>query len=165
MSERLLRIVHRIRDGLNELQGVLDRAQAGMQRACQTGDALYLDGVALNLHGFYAGLERLFELIAATVDGAIPQGTNWHQMLLAQMAAEVPSIRPAVISTETQIALDEYRGFRHVVRNVYIFNFEMARLQALVTQAPDVFAQTSAELLAFADFLAQCAEEGSSQLS
>lgn len=25
---------------------------------------IYLDSVALNLHGFYSGLERLFELVA-----------------------------------------------------------------------------------------------------
>jgi len=50
-----------------------------------------LDGVALNLHGFYAGLERLFELIAAIVDGTVPQGANWHQILLEQMATEAPT--------------------------------------------------------------------------
>ena len=68
------------------------------QRALRAADDYYLDGVALNLHGFYAGLERIFELIAAIVDGQKPEGENWHQALLHQMTLEVPAIRPAVIS-------------------------------------------------------------------
>jgi hypothetical protein len=51
--------------------------------------------------------------------------------------------------------LDEYRGFRHVVRNVYTFRFDPAKVQRLVQKAPSVFGQTQEELLAFASFLEQ----------
>jgi hypothetical protein len=114
-----------------------------------------VDSVALNLHGFYAGLERLFEMIAVAVDGHVPHGENWHQVLLEQMAEEVPSVRPAVISVETRYLLDDYRGFRHVVRNVYAFRFDPAKVQKLVEAVPAGFSQARAELLAFADFLEQ----------
>lgn len=73
MNERLLRVANRIRDELEELTRVLDRAQEGMRRAQQTSDDFYWDSVALNLHGLYAGLERLFEIIAATIDGNVPE--------------------------------------------------------------------------------------------
>jgi hypothetical protein len=155
VNKRLLRVADRIRGELEELTRVLDRAQEGMRRARQTSDDFYLDSVALNLHGLYAGFERLFEIIAATIDGNVPQGANWHQVLLDQMATEVPQVRPAVISEETRRALDEYRGFRHVVRNVYTFRFDPAKVQRLVQKAPDVFGQTQEELLAFASFLEQ----------
>ena len=127
----------------------------GWRRRQLSGDDYYLDGVALNLHGFYAGVERLFELIAEVVDGALPQGENWHQVLLQQMASEVPHVRPAVISETTRDALDTYRGFRHIVRNVYTFKFDPAKMQRLVEEAPAVFCQVKVELLAFADFLEQ----------
>jgi hypothetical protein len=65
---------------------------------------------------------------------------------------EVPGIRPAVISTETGTRLDEYRQFRHVVRNVYTDRFDPAKLGKLVNSAPELFARTKAELLAFAAF-------------
>ena len=71
------------------------------------------------------------------------------------MAAEVPSVRPAVISEETRRMLDVYRGFRHVVRNVYAFRFDLAKVQQLVQGVPSVFSQVRVELLAFADFLEQ----------
>jgi hypothetical protein len=134
---------------------LVTRAQEGWHRAQQSADDLYVDGVALNLHGFYAGLERLFEIVAGVIDENVPQGQNWHQVLLEQMAAEVPSVRPAVISEETRQMLDEYRGFRHVVRNVYAFRFDQAKIQQLVQGVPTAFSQVRAELLAFADFLVQ----------
>lgn len=126
-----------------------------MRRAQRSSDDFYLDSVALNLHGFYAGLERLFELIATVIDGTLPRNANWHQVLLQQMAAEVPHVRPAVISEGTRDALDEYRGFRHIVRHVYTFKFDPIKVQRLVKEAPAVFVQARAELLAFADFLEQ----------
>ncbi len=107
----------------------------------------------MNLHGFYSGIERIFEHLAGTLDGNLPQGENWHKVLLVQMSKEVPGIRPAVISLQTLKRLDEYRGFRHVVRNVYTYHFDEAKLEKLVLGAGEVFAQVKMELLAFADFL------------
>ena len=69
------------------------------------------------------------------------------------MSKEVSGIRPAVISPQTLKRLDEYRGFRHVVRNVYTFHFDEAKLEKLVLGTGDTFAHVRAEILAFADFL------------
>jgi hypothetical protein len=149
----LLRLAARIRDELPELARLVERAQQGWQRAQRSGDQLYLDGVALNLHGFYAGLERLFGLIASGVHGDLPQGANWHQVLLHRMACEAPGVRPAVISASAERALEEYRGFRHVVRHLYTFQMDPARMERLAEQAPLVLAQVSSDLTAFAEFL------------
>jgi hypothetical protein len=160
VSEQLLRLAQRIRDECDELARVVDRSQEAWHRSQSSLDDMYLDSVALNLHGFYAGLERLFEMIAAAVDGHVPRGENWHQVLLEQVAAEVPAVRPAVISDKSRWILDEYRGFRHVVRNVYTFRFDPAKVQKLVEGAPAAYSQVRAELLAFADFLDQRAGAG-----
>lgn len=84
---------------LDELQGMhllVARARAGWEKSLSQHDDFFLDGVALNLHGFYSGLERVFEKIAALVDENVPAGANWHQELLKQMSLEIPEIRPAV---------------------------------------------------------------------
>lgn len=125
------------------------------QRYQNSHDDYYLDGVALNLHGFYGGLERIFERIAVTVDGTKPAGENWHQALLQQMAAEAPGLRPAVISSATRKQPDEYRSFRHVARHIYTFDLDPAKLQLLVSRAQALFAQARIELSAFAGFLDQ----------
>ena len=155
MSQRLLYLTARIREELVELAQIVDRVQEGWQRAQQSGDDLYIDSVALNLHGFYGGLERLFELIASTIDDNVPKGANWHQLLLRQIASEVPHKRPAVISEGTMKVLEAYRGFRHIVRNVYTFKFDPVKVEMLVEKLPNVYKQVRDELLPFSDFLEQ----------
>ena len=153
MSEGLKHLAMRIRNELAEIEHTLKRATEGVKRAKQTGDDYYLDGVALNLHSFYSGIERIFELIAANVDDMLPEGENWHQTLLKQMAEEMTEVRPAVISDSVRVGFDEYRGFRHIVRNVYTYRFDPARIEKLTARAGPLFTRLRAELLAFADFL------------
>ena len=153
MSERLTRLAERIRQDVAELGHVVERTRGAWQRTFESGDDYYLDSVALNLHGFYSGLERIFELIASVIDLSLPRGVNWHSLLLDQMAAEVRGVRPAVVSMETVAALEEYRGFRHIVRNVYAFRVDQARVETLVAGLPLTFSRLQAELEAFAGFL------------
>jgi hypothetical protein len=153
VSDALHRVAMRIRDELSELMQVVERTQVAWRRAQESFDDLYLDSVALNLHALYTGLERVFELIAGTIDGHVPQGSNWHQLLLEQMSHELPGVRPPVISEATRVKLDNYRGFRHLVRNVYSFRFDPSKMQMLVEEAPQVFNRTRDELSAFARFL------------
>jgi len=72
MNDQLRRLAQRIREELKEHSQVTERVQEGWRRAQRFQDDYYLDGVALNLHSFYAGIERLFEMIAETVDGSVP---------------------------------------------------------------------------------------------
>lgn len=154
-DEELAELAERIRQELGEISRVVTRTSEGWERARRSNDDYYLDSVALNLHGFYMGIERLFTQIAEVVEGDLPHGESWHQLLLRRMMTEVPMIRPAVISKETGAKLDDYRGFRHVVRNVYAYKFDPDKLETLVRSVPDLFAQLKAELLAFAAFLEQ----------
>jgi hypothetical protein len=154
-DEIIKELFERIHLELDEIPRALARMDDGWERARHSNDDLYLDGVALNLHGFYMGIERILTHIAETIDGKLPHGEGWHLLLLEQMTKEVPGIRPAVISTETGMKLDEYRKFRHIVRNVYTHNFDPVKLGKLVNSAPALFAQAKAELLAFAAFLEQ----------
>lgn len=153
MNAKLAHVANRIRSELAELEEVVRRVEEGWKRAEGSGDDYYLDGVALNLHGLYSGLERIFEVIALNVDGSKPEGENWHQELLRQMSTEILEMRPAVISESSYGALNEYRGFRHVVRNIYTHIFDRVKMRKLVEKAPGLFNQVRAELLAFADFL------------
>jgi len=75
------------------------------------------------------------------------------------MAEEVTEVRPAVISDSVRLSLDEYRGFRHIVRNVYTYKFDSVRIEKLTEKAGPLFARLRAELLSFADFLRANEEE------
>jgi hypothetical protein len=150
----------RIREALAELERVIGRAEELANKAGRTGDDGYWDGVALNLHGFYAGIERIFEDIGRTMEGSVPDSADWHRDLLLQMSAEMSGVRPAVIGRDTRHSLDEYRAFRHVVRNVYAFNLRPSRLQELVSGLRPCFDSTAGDLLGFAAFLERLSRSG-----
>jgi hypothetical protein len=151
----------RIQQELADLDRVVARVQRAMRATQQRPEDqdLYLDSVALNLHDFYAGLERIFRQIAVTVDGSLPTGNHWHQKLLQQMQAELPQVRPPVLSQTTIIALDEFLRFRHVLRNIYAFQFDLERLTRLVNQLHPLWQRVQAELLLFVAFLEQVAQD------
>jgi len=149
-------LVMRLRQELDELQRILQRINEGWERSRRSSeDDYYIDGVALNLHGLYSGFERIFVQIAEIIDDDLPQGEDWHKLLLGQMKIEMPGIRPAVISTEMWDVLDDLRKFRHVVRNVYTHHLDPVQLGKLVRSSTDSFEKLHAELSAFARFLEQ----------
>lgn len=152
-DEKVKELIARIRQELDEIRIVLKRMNDGWEKARRSNDDFYIDGVALNLHGFYIGSERIFTNIAELVDGDLPRGESWHLLLLQQMMAEIPEVRPPVISTETGTKLDEYRRFRHMIRNVYTHNFDPVKIGKLVADAFPLFEQLKAEVFAFTDFL------------
>lgn len=102
----------------------------------ESRDDLYLDSVALNLHNFYNGVERLFDGIATTLDNRLPNGSGWHKALLNQMTVEVSGLRPAVISDSTRTLLDNYCQFRHLVRSIYSHRINPDKLRPLIEEAP-----------------------------
>lgn len=153
MTNELSRLAYRVRDNLLEIDSLLQRIDEAWRRFISSADDYYLDAVALNLHDLYSGVERIFELIAEVIDMDKPKGENWHLALLTQMANEVPGVRPAVISGTSLQELNEYRGFRHVVRNVYTYRFDSEKIDRLVGKAPEMYNRVRTELLAFSDFL------------
>ncbi|RPI49509.1 MAG: hypothetical protein EHM56_12270 [Chloroflexi bacterium] len=149
----------RVRQSLSDLDRVVTRARSLMDKAQTRGDYDYLDGVALNLHGFYAGVERILEDVARTMEKTVPDGPEWHQNLLLQLSAEIPAVRPAVLSQETRDCLEEYRGFRHVVRNVYTFNLRPSRLQELTSGLQDCYQAVTHDLEELVMLLEQLSAE------
>jgi hypothetical protein len=150
-----LELSHRIRGELADLEVSIEKVKRSWDSAKKAGrdrDA-YLDSVALNLHAFYSGLERLFELISRHVDGSSPQGLAWHRDLLHQMADEMAGVRPAVISEGTARELDHYRRFRHLVRNVYTVSLEAEKMSGLVESLAGIWPKLFDEMDAFAMFL------------
>lgn len=162
MIEPYAELVERIRGEISDLDQTVQRALMGWEKAQAVLEEpnLMLDSVALNLHSFYSGVERLFELIVRHVDQKMPVGETWHRNLLNQVAHENKPIRPAVIGRDSFEALDELRRFRHLVRNVYTINLVPEKMIVLMTALPNLWTQLRAELQAFADFLEDVNQAG-----
>jgi hypothetical protein len=151
-------VAGRIRQELTALEMVATRVGGAWAEATRSPGGYNVDAAALNLHGFYAGLERIFLIVGERIDQSVPSGASWHQELLLQMAVELPDTRPAVISEDLVDALDRYRGFRHVVRNVYAYVLDARRVGELVEDLPPTLARLRAELTAFAEALDEIAQ-------
>ena len=151
-------VAARIRQEVPELERVAQRASRAWALASRDSDDLLVDAAALNMHGFYAGLERIFTVVAERIDASLPGGPNWHQDLLRQMTAEMPGVRTAVLSPSLFPALDRYRGFCHVVRNVYAYVLDPRLMAVLVDDLPETCECVRVQLAVFADTLEAIAE-------
>jgi hypothetical protein len=109
MNESYLAVAGRIRREVEQIEEVVDRAQTIWADVDPSGPADHrVDAVALNLHGFYAGLERIFKTIAERIDRTVPEGGSCHQELLEQMNTELNGVRPSVLSDDARKKLDRY---------------------------------------------------------
>ena len=159
MKSDLAKLAKRIHTELADLEQVVARCERALARAKTTSDELYLDSVALNLEGFYSGLERLLQLIAATIDGKVPQGAEWHKELLEQMSEEMSGQRPAVLSENARTMLERYRGLRHVVRVIYTFRLEPEKLEEHTQALRPTYVVVKTDLDAFAGLLERRSKE------
>jgi hypothetical protein len=146
-------LVGQINQAVEDLGTVDQRVAQLLTQAKQSNDRAYLEAAALYLHTFYAGLEQIFSEIAREIDNALPSHEAWHVALLRQMAAEIPQTRPAVLRKSSQICLDEYRAFRHVVRNVYTFHLNPQRIAELAAGVPACYQAVQQDLSRFCEFL------------
>ena len=102
MSKRGAVLAGRIMAELNEVSTLVERIETGMRKAKSQSDDFFLDSVALNLHGFYSGVERIFEKIAAAIDESVPDGANWH-------SPQVLRIRQNLLVSRTPVRRQDIR--------------------------------------------------------
>ena len=153
MNKPYFTLISKIENELDELDKVVEKISSGWEIIENTYNEFILDSIALNLHDYYAGLERIFELIASEIDDNVPRGESWHQDLLNQMKIPIKKVRPPVISKEVANKLDEYRGFRHIVRNVYTFNLSKERIKPLVKRLIPLKEEIREDIEEFLEFL------------
>ena len=142
-------LVQRIQEELEQIKRAEHLAEKRWKKALSDLD--YLGSVALDLLNFYSGIERIFEIIAKGIDGKMPKNGEWHRKLLDQMAFEIQTVRPAVLSPETKPILDEFRKFRHLARTIYSFQLNPEKIKELVAKLPRAHKLILRDLTEFID--------------
>ncbi|WP_259220794.1 hypothetical protein [Salinibacter ruber] len=89
MRESYLAVAGHIRRELEQIKAVVDRAQEIWNDVDLDRPADHrIDAVALNLHGLYAGLERILKTIADRIDQTVPEGGSWRPNYTTKMIEE-----------------------------------------------------------------------------
>lgn len=122
------------------------------------GKRIYEESLALKLHNFYTGYERIFQKIADDINGGVPRSWDWHKRLLKSMSLEIENIRPSLISKDTAKLLEEYLAFRHVIRNIYGFEIDSERLKRLIEKIHGTHERLKKEINSFIRFLKKLLE-------
>jgi len=161
VKDKLITLSKRIKAEMRDIERTADRVQCAWELANRSTDqkSYYLDSVALNLHSFYNGLERIFESIARQLDPVFPSSERWHRELLEQMTKDIPGVRPVVLSVKTAELLVSFLAFRHLVRGIYAFELKEDLLQNLVDLLTEVLSSIKQDLEGFCKLLFAAAEE------
>jgi hypothetical protein len=125
---------------------------------------IFYESLALKLHNFYTGCERIFQIIATELNGGLPSGYDWHRRLLERMAS-AQAERPAVITEVTKKKLEEFLAFRHVVRNIYGFEIDPKRLENLVTNYDQTWSMVHQDIQQFTGWLTNMTKQLEADLS
>jgi hypothetical protein len=95
--------------------------------------------------------------VVRQLEGAIPEGADWHQSLLHSAALELPGVRPVILSRQTVDALRPLLGFRHFFRHGYAVALDPLRLADLSREAQALAPRLLDELGQLDDLLQQVA--------
>lgn len=147
----------RLKEELNNIKSLLqelsDKGLVGSKKKIRAllpeKDTFTLRAAGSILHDFYVAAENIFKVVAQEIDEKLPAGEQWHRELLLQMTLDVPDVRPPLVTKATAAKLDEYRGFRHVFRNVYGFNLSPERIIELVNKLPSTADSLEREVCSF----------------
>lgn len=113
---------------------------------------VFHESLALKLHNFYTGCERIFQIVASEINGGLPSSYDWHRRLLYRMTTQQEN-RPPLLKQKTGKILEEYLAFRHVIRNIYGFELDPKRLQKLVDNYSIVWQNIKQDIQEFIDWL------------
>lgn len=159
-KEHLPELISEIKDELESLERVaadIGKVRSEMERHPAMKE-VYEESLALKLHNFYTGCERIFHTIADDMNGGAPSSFEWHKRLLKGMSRAIEGIRPPVISKAAEKELEEFLAFRHVIRNIYGFEIDSERLNGLLEKVERVFERFKKDIMQFLGFLRKMAK-------
>ena len=97
--------------------------------------------LAEGIRSAYTAIESMMKAVADEIDHyEPPQGKDWHEKLIDQLAVRVDGIRNAMLDADTKALLHELRKFRHVVHHNYAQKLEMKKVVENHTRLKQVFA-------------------------
>jgi len=154
-DNKFLALQEHLTDELRALEQCITDLQYAVERARPTMESYDIRALASYINDFYRRCERMSERVAVTLDGGLPQGKNWHQALLHQVAEPGGENRPPLWHGSLLMELDAYRRFRHVVHHKYGDDLRPDYVLELAEMAPGMLPKIQGAIAQFTDWLEQ----------
>ncbi|MEX2445274.1 MAG: hypothetical protein WD492_16875 [Alkalispirochaeta sp.] len=113
------RLIAELQSDVRDLRVVLGENSRAWERIEHGADDR-LDWAALGytIHNVYGVIENYCLRVAKFFENGL-EGSAWHKELLHRMTLEIGTLRPALLTEDTYLLIDELRSFRHLFRNLY----------------------------------------------
>lgn len=93
------------------------------------------ESLAYQLHNLYCAFEDLFKVIADFFENNIEDKTRYHAELLKRMLLTIEGVRPALLSEENFVLLNNLRSFRHFFRHAYSYELDERKVRLVLADA------------------------------
>jgi predicted nucleotidyltransferase len=143
-----------IDDEMAALARLMDVLDSLLAQSDTIPDIALVPALASYITDFYTSCERMSERVAVALDGGIPEGANWHELLLRQMA-DGQENRPALWQGSLLLELNEYRKFRHIDRHRYQIELKRDRVVELAGQVRSSYGKILGAIEGFSEWLSQ----------
>lgn len=92
---------------------------AGRRDAILVGNWEAVTAAAAGVRNVYRGMEEILTTVARIVDGSMENGSSSRQDILDRMAADIPDVRHALLSSETHRNLVTLKDFHRRMHDGY----------------------------------------------
>jgi len=80
-------------------------------------------------------LNARFKIIAGFFENNIEDKTRYHAELLKRMSFTIKGVRPAFLSKDSFVLLDNLRSFRHFFRHAYSYDLDERKVRIVLEDA------------------------------
>ena len=159
-TDQYLALKTHIDDEMAALERLINVLITLLDQADTIPEIALIPALASYITDFYMGCERISERVVIALDGGIPEGSNWHEQLLRQVADSREADlgekrRPPLWQGSLLLDLNEYRKFRHFDRHRYKLELKNDRVLDLAHQVQPTYQKIRQAIADFNQWLIQ----------
>ena len=110
---------------------------------------------SLKAQQLYTAIEDLLKQVAKAFENNISDVSSYHKELLVRLNTDVPKIRPALLSRESFLLLDEVRKFRHFIRHAYDCELDEKELKIILEKLKSDFHFVENDFASFEKYIVE----------
>lgn len=118
--------------------------------------------LALMVHDFYSGIERIFKTCISRIDGDLSdleEEPDSHDRIIRRATSDDLSVRPPIVSSEHREILLDLKGFRHIIHHNYSHQLEWQQMKHFVENFNEMYKNLVGDINEFLDTIEELQEQ------